>query len=85
MLATIAAGIWSRVSGWLAAAGVALAVIAGAFLYGRAGGKADAEAEQARNNAKAIKKARGVEDEVNGMGDDVVDRRLNEWMRDGGR
>ncbi|WP_411036842.1 hypothetical protein [Shinella sp. BYT-45] len=85
MLTTIAAGIWSRISGWLSAAGVALAIIVGAFLYGRSGGKAAAEAEQARNNAKAIKKARGVEDEVNGMGDDDVDRRLNEWMRDGGR
>ena len=85
MLATIAAGIWARVSGWLAAAGVALAVLAGVFLYGRAGGKADAEAEQARNNAKAIKKARGVEDEIQGMGDADVDSALSKWMRDGGR
>jgi len=85
MLTTIAAGIWSRVSGWLAAAGVALAVLAGVFLYGRAGGKADAEAEQARKNAKAIKKARDVEDDVNKMGDADIDRRLGEWMRDSGR
>lgn len=85
MLTALVTGIWSRVSGWLAAAGVALAVIAGVFLYGRAGGKADAEAEQARKNAKAIKKARGVEDEIQGMGDADVDRRLSEWMRDSGR
>lgn len=85
MFTTIAAGLWTKLQGWLAAAGVALAVIAGAFLYGRADGKSDAEAEQAKANAKAIKKARGVEDEVNGMGDADVDRRLSEWMRDGGR
>lgn len=77
--------LWSRLSGYIAAIGVALAVIAGAFLYGRSDGKADAEAEQARNNAKAIKKARGVEDEVNKMGDADVDAALSKWMRDGGR
>lgn len=85
MLTTIAAGIWSRISGYLAAIGVALAVIAGAFLYGRSDGKADAEAERARNNAKAIKKARGVEDEVQGMGSADVDSALAKWMRDGKR
>jgi uncharacterized membrane protein len=47
--------LWSRVCGYTAAIGVALAVIAGVFLYERSDGKADAEAEQARNNAKAIK------------------------------
>jgi hypothetical protein len=77
--------LWSRLSGYLAAAGVAFAVIAGAFLYGRSGGKDDAEAEQARNNAKAIKKARGVEDAVQGMGSADVDAGLAKWMRDGKR
>ncbi len=85
MLARIAAGIWSRLYGYLAAIGVALAVIAGAFLYGRSDGKADAKAEQARNNAKAIKKARGVEDEVQGMDGGAIDSALAKWMRDGKR
>ncbi len=82
---TLAANIWLKAQGYLAALGVALAVIAGAFLYGRSDGKADAEAEQARNNAKAIKKARGVEDEVQGMGSADVDSALSKWMRDGKR
>lgn len=77
--------LWLKAQSYLAMAGVALAVIAGVFLYGRAGGKADAEAEQARNNAKAIKKARGVEDEIQGMGDADVDAALSKWMRDRGR
>ncbi len=81
----IAAGLWSRISSYLAMAGVALAIIAGAFLYGRSDGKADAEAEHARNNAKAIKKARGVEDAVQGMGGADVDSALAKWMRDGKR
>ncbi len=81
----IAAVLWSRISRYLAMAGVALAIIAGAFFYGRSDGKADAEAEQARNNAKAIKKARGVEDEVQGMGSADIDSALAKWMRDGKR
>lgn len=81
----IVTGLWSRISGYATAAGVALAVIAGAFLYGRSDGKADAEAEQARNNAKAIKKARGVEDAVQDMGSADIDAGLAKWMRDGKR
>lgn len=77
--------LWLKAQSYLAMAGVALAIIAGAFFYGRSDGKADAEAEQARNNAKAIKKARGVEDEVQGMGSAGVDSALAKWMRDGKR
>lgn len=77
--------VWAKLQSYLAAAGVALAVVAGAFFYGRSSGRYDAEATQAKANAKAIKKARGIEDEVQGMGSDDVDRGLTEWMRDGGR
>lgn len=77
--------IIGKLQGWLAAVGVALAVVAGAFLYGRSKGKAAVEAEQAKANVKAIKRARGVENEINGIGDGDVDARLNKWMRDGGR
>jgi hypothetical protein len=75
--------ILTKLKGWLASAGVALAIIVGAFLYGRYDGKADAAADQARKNAQSAKKARGVEDEVKKMGASDVDRRLAEWMRDG--
>ena len=77
--------LWLKAQSYLAMAGVALAIIAGAFLYGRSDGKADARAEQARNNAKTIKKARGVEDEVQGMDGGSVDSALSKWMRDGKR
>ncbi|WP_348646782.1 hypothetical protein [Ensifer sp. ENS08] len=77
------AGIWSRITGWLAPVGMALAIVAGAFFYGRSSGKDDAKAEQAKANAKAIKQARGVEDEVQNMGGDDVDRALSKWLRDG--
>ena len=75
--------IWSRISSWLAPVSVALAIVAGAFFYGRSSGKADAKAEQAKANAKAIKQARGVEDAINEMGGGDVDRALGKWLRDG--
>lgn len=82
---TILLSLWLKFKGYLAMAGVALTVIAGVFLYGRSNGKADAEAEQASNNSKAIKKARAVEDEVQNMGGAGVDAGLAKWMRDGKR
>lgn len=77
------AAIWSRISSWLAPAGSALAIVAGTFFYGRSSGKVDAKAEQAKANAKAIKQARGVEDEVQNMGGGDIDRALGKWLRDG--
>lgn len=76
------AGLWSRVSGYLAAIGTALAVLAGVFLYGQRAGRTAAKDEQAAANAKAIKKAGDVEHEIKNLGDDDVDRRLTQWMRD---
>ncbi|NOV20953.1 hypothetical protein E5S70_33890 [Ensifer adhaerens] len=78
------ASLWSRITSWLAPAGVAIAIVAGAFFYGRSSGKADAKAEQAKANAKAIKRARGVEDEVQNMGGGDIDRELAKWLRDAG-
>ena len=75
--------LWSRISSWLAPVGVALAIVAGAFFYGRSSGKADAKAEQAKANAKAAKQARGVEDDISEMGRNDVDRALGKWLRDG--
>lgn len=83
MIAALFAGLWSRISSWLAPAGVALAIVAGAFFYGRSSGKADAKAEQAKASAKAIKQARAVEDDVQNMGGSDVDRALGKWLRDG--
>lgn len=83
MIAALFAGIWSRITGWLAPVGVALAIVAGAFFYGRSSGKADANAEQAKANAKAIKQARAVEDGIQNMGGSDIDRALGKWLRDG--
>ena len=79
------AGLWAKIQSYAAGLGVALAVIAGVFFYGRSDGKTAARQEQEKANAKAVKKARGVEDDVQKMGGDSVDSELNKWMRDGKR
>ena len=77
--------LWLKVKGYLAAIGVALAVIAGAFLYGRSDGRADAERVAEKANAAARKQSKEVEDEVQRMGSADVDSALGKWMRDGKR
>lgn len=78
-------GLWAKLQGYVAALGVALAVIAGAFLYGRSDGRQDAEAEQAKSNARARTQSKEVENEINGLDDLAVRDRLDGWMRDGKR
>lgn len=74
--------IIAKLKGYLAAIGTALAIVAGVFLYGQRAGRTAAKDEQAAANAKAIKKAGDVEHEIKNLGDDDVDRRLTQWMRD---
>ncbi len=74
--------IIAKLKGYLAAIGTALAILAGVFLYGQRAGRTAAQDEQAAANAKAIKKAGDVEHAIRNLGDDDVDRRLTQWMRD---
>ncbi len=74
--------IIAKLKGYLAAIGTALAILAGVFLYGQRAGRTAAKDEQAAANAKSIKKAGDVEHEIKNLGDDDVDRRLAQWMRD---
>lgn len=83
MIGALLMGAWSRISSWLAPASMALATVAAAFFYGRSSGRADAKAEQAKATAKAIKQARGIEDGIQNMGGDDIDRALGKWLRDG--
>ncbi|MBO9108882.1 MULTISPECIES: hypothetical protein [Rhizobium/Agrobacterium group] len=74
--------IIAKLKGYIAAIGTALAILVGVFLYGQRAGRTAAKDEQAAANAKAIKKAGDVEHEIKNLGDDDVDRRLTQWMRD---
>lgn len=77
--------LWSKIGGYVAAIGGVLAFVIGVFLYGRREGKQSAEDAQARKNATSVKRARGVENEVDGLSGPDVDGRLGKWMRDGKR
>lgn len=77
--------LWAKLQGYVAALGVALAVLLAAFLYGRSGGRSDAIAEQDRNNARARTQSKEVENEINGLDDRAVGDGLAKWMRDGER
>jgi len=56
--------------------------LATAYFKGRREGSSSAKKEQAEANAKAVTKARKVEDDVHKSSDADVDDRLSRWMRD---
>lgn len=74
--------LWAKLKGYLAAIGTALAIIAGVFLCGQRAGRSAAKDEQAAANAKAIKRAGDVENEIRNLDDAGVDDALGRWMRD---
>lgn len=69
--------LWSRVTGYAIAIGAVLAILFAAY---RKGGK-DAASKRAEQRLKSISKAREVENEVDRLGGDAVDRELDRWMR----
>lgn len=69
--------LYNKLTGWLAAAGIALTLLAAAYSRGRQ----DAAARQASARLETIKKARNVENEINRLDDNAVRDRLNKWMR----
>lgn len=79
------AALWTRLSGYLAAAGVVFGIVVGVFLYGRADGRQDAEVAQNKANAAARKQSKEVENEINGLDDRGVSDSLAKWLRDGKR
>jgi len=70
--------IKARVAGWAVAIAAALAILAGAYLKGRADSVTSATADR----LKAANKARKIEDETSKLGGADVDAALSRWMRD---
>lgn len=77
MIATFLASIWTRITGYAVAIGATLAILFAAYSKG----KSDAASKRAERRLKSIKKAREIENEVDRLGDDAVDRELDRWMR----
>jgi hypothetical protein len=74
--------LWAKLKGYVVAIGTALAILACVFLYGQRAGRSAAKDEQAAANAKAIKKAGDVENEIRNLDNAGVDDALGKWMRD---
>ncbi len=68
----------SKITGWAVAIAAALAILAGAYLKGRADNATSATADR----LKAANKARKIEDETSKLGGSDVDAALSRWMRD---
>lgn len=79
---TFLAGLWSRTVDWLAAAGVVIAVLLGAWLKGRAAGKAAMREEQERHRREAIARKRKLDSEIDDLGPADLDQRFARWVRD---
>jgi putative intracellular protease/amidase len=77
MLSSLWLAVTSRVGRYVAAIAAVAAILLAAY---RRGGK-DAAARATEQRLKSISKAREVEDEVDRLGGDDLDRELNRWMR----
>lgn len=77
MIAAIWTALTSRVGRYVAAVSAALAILFAAYSKGGQ----DAAAKRAEDRLKSISKAREVENEVDRLGSDAVDRELDRWMR----
>lgn len=74
--------LWGKLTGWAAAIGAVIAVLAAAYFKGRREGSQSAKQKQAEADAKAAKTARKVEDDVRKSSDADINDRLSKWMRD---
>ena len=74
--------LFTKAKAYIAAAGVFLAVLVGAYLKGRSDQTAMTNKSLSEERTKALKKANEVKNEIIQLNDDDVDRRLSKWMRD---
>lgn len=78
---TIISALWARFAGYIAALGTLLAIIVGAFLKGRADGKAVMAEEQERHRREAIEAKRKLDSEIDDYSHADVDSAFTRWVR----
>ena len=66
---------------WISIAGAVIVAVAVAYVRGRSAGSDAADAAQAKRRQAAMKKAREIENEVSGLSDSDLDKRLSRWLR----
>lgn len=74
--------LWSKLTGWLALAGVLLSAALAIFFKGRSIGTATERAKQQADDMKAIQTAKEIQNEVDGLNDADLDKRYSKWVRD---
>lgn len=78
-------GLWSRLSGYVAALGALTLLIVGAFMKGRADGKAIMAEERERHRRESLEVKRKLDSEIDDLGPADLDGRLREWLHKGDR
>lgn len=82
---TLLSALWTRFAGYITALGALLAILVGAFLKGRADGKAIMAEEQERHRREAIEAKRKIDSEIDNLAPADVDARLRKWLHKDGR
>lgn len=73
--------LWSRVAGYVVAAGALLTLLASIWWKGRQDGKAAMREEQERHRLEAINIKRKQDSEIDNLGPADVDDRFRRWVR----
>lgn len=73
--------LWSKITGWTSAVGIALSLLFVAWLHGRREGKDIMQAEQERHRREMREIKRKSDDEIDSLGPADVDERFNRWVR----
>lgn len=74
--------IWGKIKGWIVGAVLLIAAIGVAFLKGRKAGVDHMESEQVKHRINAMKDRKAVDDEVQNLGSNDIDQRMERWLRD---
>lgn len=72
----------AKIKWGLGIAGAFVVALFLAFWRGRAAGIQHIEAEQTRHRLESMRQRKEIDDEVDRLGGDDVDSRLNRWLRD---
>jgi len=80
MLALITA-LPGKLKLWISIAGAVIVAVAIAYMRGRSAGADARDAAEMKRRQAAMKEARKIENEVAGLSDDELDRRLSRWLR----
>lgn len=74
--------LWSKIQGWVLAAGAFLAILAGAYLKGQSDQKSKSTAKVNEKRLDDIKTKKEISEDVKKMPDTDLDRSLDRFMRD---